>query len=261
MTKNATHPTLPWSMTFDSTTHTYRDQTGRIYTSVTALVSSCFPPFDAAAAASRIAARTGELELDIIARWNTKGRNAADNGHTAHAYAEALIKGTTPPTRTTAREKQAFAMVDKALPALARQYEFLGAEEIIFDPLYLVAGTIDLPARNRSTGAIAIMDWKTCEDITADSYRRTALPPIQHVPDSKLSHHTLQLSIYGYILTASEWVDPDSPIELSLIHLPHVGLSPVWRPLEYMRKEAETVVDLNWEAKRNEHENIIKTGV
>ena len=66
------HPTLPVTLTYDPVPHTYTDQDGDRYTSVTTLVESCFPAFDTQAAAAKKAQETGRLELDILAEWKAK---------------------------------------------------------------------------------------------------------------------------------------------------------------------------------------------
>jgi hypothetical protein len=243
--KTAKHPTLPVTLTFDQARHTYTDDAGDRYRSVTAVVKSLFPPFDAQAAAARIAARENRPAADIIAEWKAKADASVRDGNAAHAYAEALILGTTPPTPANPRQRQAFGMVDKALTMLRQHYDIYSAEAMVFDPMFHVAGTIDLVARNRSTGALAILDWKTCEDITADAWGRTALEPIPHVPDSNADHYAMQLSLYAFLMASPQWSAYPSagqPVELALIHLPHVGSDPVWRPMVYHEAEAEAVL-------------------
>lgn len=246
MIKTATHPTLPWTLTFDPVPHTYHDNLSRPYTSVTSLVRRYFPPFDAPAAAARVAARDGLLELDVLNGWKAEGERAASRGSRIHAYAESRVIGATPELATSPDESRAFGIVDEAILALEKQYEFLGAEQIVFDPFYLLAGAIDLPARNRATGAVAILDWKTNAEITNDAWGRTGLPPISHIPDSKLSHHALQLSLYAWLIADCGYIAPSEPVELAVIHIPPTGHSPVWIPLPYDPASAELIVLDYW---------------
>jgi hypothetical protein len=236
MKKTEQHPALPLSITFDPDNHSYTDNTGKRYTSATEFVKQCFEPFDEMAAAERIAKRDNRIEAEIISEWRAKAKASADYGTNVHAYAESLVLGMTPPEPGTSQERRAFQIVDKAMTHLERHYEFLGAEQIVFDPLFDLAGTIDLPARNKATGAIAILDWKTCEDITDDSFGKFAFEPIQNIRDSKVSHYALQLSLYGWMLTDqqySAYPTAGDPVELALIHIPHIGSDPVWREMVY----------------------------
>lgn len=239
-TKTAKHPILDYSITHDPVPHTYRDSDGDLYTSVTTFVKRFFVPFDADAEADRMASETGRDKDEILTAWKKKRDDAAESGNRVHAYAEAVVMGTAQPAPETDYEKRAFAMVDKALASLSKQYEILGAEQIVFDPLWDIAGMIDLPARNRKTGALAILDWKTCESITNDNYGRMGLPPIDHVPDSKQAHYMMQLSTYGWLLTDREYSSYPSagePVECAMIHLPHIGVDPVWRPVPYQGED------------------------
>jgi hypothetical protein len=251
MKKTERHPTLEHIISFDPVPHTYTDNFGTRYESVTSLVKRFFPPFDEQAAAARIAAKTNRLEMDILREWHTKRDDASGYGTRVHEYAEAQILArsqssdvVSPPVPENERERRAFGIVDKAIDGLAKKYEFYVPEQIVFDPLYQLAGMIDLPARNLKTGALAILDWKTCESITSDSYGKTALPPIEHVPDSKLAKYQMQLSVYAWLLTSpySAYSSRGYGVELALIHIPQIGFDPVWRPVHYDGDAAEKIV-------------------
>ena len=245
--KTAEHPVLPFTISFESEHHIYRDQEGTQYTSGTEFVKRFFEPFDAPAAAERIAARDGRLALDILAEWKAKGEAAATAGNIVHAYAESLLNDFPIPDPSNPEEARTFGIVDRTMEMLIESgYEPLGAEQLIFDPLYHIATQIDLPCRNTRTGALAILDWKTCESITLDNYGRMALSPIAHVPDCKVEHYTLQLSLTAWLLTEPGYTSYPSegePVELALIHVPHVGEDPVWRPLAYRGAEITAMVD------------------
>ncbi len=252
MKKTVKHPSLPVTLTYDPEPHTYTDDVGAAYESVTTRVKRAFPQFDAQATAERIAVRENRLALDVLAEWRAKADSAAARGTLIHAYAESLVLGTpapdipsTMPEKTRQDARHAFKIVDTALCALQDAYELLGAEQMIFDPLFRLAGTIDLPARNRTTGALAILDWKTCESITDDAYGQRALPPLSHIPASKLAHYTLQLSLYAWMLTDPEYSAYPSagePVELALIHIPHIGDAPIWRPVPYWGQEIRAII-------------------
>ena len=182
----------------------------------------------------------------LRASWKAKATNSTDNiGTPAHEYAEAIILGRTPPKPKTDIQRLHQGMIDFALSRINTTHEIYMPEAIVFDPLFLVAGQIDLIGRNKKTGALAILDYKTCESITADSYGKRALPPIAHLPDSKVSHYAMQLSTYAYLLTDNElssYPTQGDTVELALIHLPHQGERPVWRPVPYLWAEVDTVM-------------------
>ena len=249
------HPTLPVTLTFDRKWHTYIDDEGTKYDSVSKRVKNQFPVFDARATAARIAARENRTVSDILAEWKAKGAAASTHGDLVHAYAESVLTMTPVPDippELPPKSRQdalcAFRMVDAAVGMLRASYAFLGVEQVVFDPLYAVAGSADMVARNKSTGALAIFDWKTCENITNDDYGQVALPPIAHIRNSKVSHYALQLSFFAWMLTDldySAYPSRGEPVELALIHLPHVGKDPVWRPVPYLGKEVSAICKAN----------------
>lgn len=242
--KTSIHPILPWTLTFDATTHSYRDQESREYVSGTRFVHRFFAPFDAASTATRVAARTPGADAQmLLTEWTEKRDASALFGTNVHAYAEALVADAPPPKPATEQESAAFAVVAGAVPALRSAYDLYAAEQIVFDPLYRIAGTMDLVGRNRETGALAVLDWKTCgKPITNDAYKRVALPPIAHVPDSKLARYSLQLSLYAWLLIDSGYFLKDTAVELALIHVAPGNDAPLWIPLPYMAAEIAAMV-------------------
>jgi len=181
----------------------------------------------------------------VLTEWNQKRVASSEFGTNVHAYAEALVLGTERPLPANEREERSFRIVDRAVEQLAASYDLLAAEHIIFDPLYRVAGMIDLVGRNRETSALAILDWKTCEEITAVSYSKL-LPPVAHLNDNKIERYSLQLSIYAMLLADSEYSAYPSAgqdIELALIHIPpYIGADPVWMPLPFRRDECAAIL-------------------
>ena len=254
MTKTENHPVLPFTITFNPATHTYTDQEATPYLPVTSFVSSFFRPFDEQAAAARVSDQSGSLEMSIIQQWREKAKASALYGTRVHQYAEARIRNQQPAAASSALEKRAFGIIDNAISMLSDTYEFISIEQIIFDPLFRIAGTVDIIARNRSTGSMAILDWKTCEEIT-DAAWGHALAPIAALRDSKLNHYALQLSVYAMMLSDSEYSGypyRGEPTELALIHIPPDGQEPVWIPLPNLRRECAAMFEARDLSVKNE---------
>lgn len=237
-TLTAQHPVADVTLTYSPATYTYLDDLGQKYTFATRIAKQYFPEFDAAAAAASKSAKTGRLAEEFLAEWKAKGRESSHFGDQVHDYARAVAVGGARPVSENKQQEIAFRVVDDSISMLADSYEIMGAEILVFDPVYLIAGYIDIGAINRATGALAIIDWKTCEDISADAWGRTMLPPFTRLPDSKLMHYTFDQSIYGFIVESSGYAQPGQPIELALVHIPPFSTSPRWIPLEYLRDEA-----------------------
>jgi len=236
-----------WSITFTEADHAYTDQIGRRYESVTTAIHRHFPEFDEQAAATRVATRDNRTEIDVLAEWARKRDEASDYGTRVHEYTEQLLRNEKPHEPTTEREAAAFACATKAASGLASLYEFLGAEVVIFDPMHCVAGTIDLLMRNRSTGAIALLDWKTNQIIRTDPFKgETGLGICAHLPNTNLTHYTLQLSTYQELCEDMELFPAGTQYERALIHIPNMQRDPIWIPVPDLKAEARAVIDDSW---------------
>lgn len=241
--KTVQHPVLPVSVTFDAGPHTYTDDQGAEYVSVTTLIHAYFPQFDSQAHAARIAARENRLDIEVLADWKAKADKASKYGTKCHAFAEALILGTALPKPDGDMERRAFGIIDRTVVALSAEYEFYPPEQMVFDPLPRTAGTMDLPALHRSSGAFAILDWKTNLEISTNSYGRHGFGPIAGIEDSDMGHYSLQLSTYGAILADAYWIDADRPQAHAVVHIPHTGDDPVWMPLPDCRAAARAMLE------------------
>jgi hypothetical protein len=260
--KTAVHPCLPFEIYFDPIPHTYTDSECRPYISGTSFVKRFFPAFDAKSNAERVACRDGLDADQIQLEWKAKGEAAADFGTLVHSRAEHRILGQDDLCRaaTNDREASAFGMVDSAIEMLESQYEWIAVEQIVFDPLHLIAGQIDALAKNRLTGAISVMDWKTCVQIDDVDYRRRALLPIEHINDSKIQKYRLQLSLYAWIMLETGYFPPDTHVELSVIHLPPMGAEPQWIPLDYAATEVNAMANAWWALRDGSGmQNAVKT--
>ncbi len=238
MKKTLRHPVLSdFEITFDSRYHTYRDSDGQKYKSVTEVVSECFEPFDAQAAANRIAKRENRLAMEVLAGWKAKGTAASEFGNHVHAYAEILLRrhlgedllmvDSSPDPKWPAAKKA----VDYAVEMIVAEYDILAVEYIVFDPLYCIAGQVDILARHRGTGLLTVADWKTCEKIESQNYGKFGLPPFESVPDSKWDRYRLQLSEYAFIIRDTGCEPEDAPIAAALVHIPPFSPDPKWMPI------------------------------
>ena len=244
-TSTAKHPALPWSITFtdSETEHSYIDNEGRDYISVTTLVHRFFPEFDSDYHSKRIAKREGRSQADVLAGWKLLADTACDYGTAVHYYGECIIKGLPLPKPANEKERFAFMAVDKALKGISKHYEFLGVEEIVFDPLYRVAGTIDLPCRHIATGRIAILDWKTNGSIDLiPRYGGFGHAPIAHLGDCNGNHYRMQFGTYAEVMRGSGYVPEDTGFDNAIIYIPPMSPDPVWIPMPDAPKEAADVI-------------------
>jgi len=123
---------------------------------------------------------------------------SAAYGTEVHNYAEACVKGGGRPEPTSTLSRMAYDAVNEALRMISRHYDILGSECLVFDPLFRVAGTIDLPLRHKATGKLCIADWKTNQAIdVTPRFAGRGRPPIEHIPDCNGNHYRLQFALYA----------------------------------------------------------------
>ena len=198
--------------------------------SATTLIEQYFPPFDANGISHNSACR--QLGVDSAlpptpvveakaAEIRSVWKAAADYGTHVHEYMEDLMLGR-PPRRTPENEKEStvFGLGASFARKLKPKLENITPERIICDPEYGVAGCIDLLAKDPHADQLIIIDWKTNKEITTESFmHKFGFPPIEHLPDCKFSHYSLQLNLYEFILKHAGYILPRIPILKYLVHI------------------------------------------
>jgi ATP-dependent exoDNAse (exonuclease V) beta subunit len=218
---------LGTTVTFRDEGHTYRDDRGTPYVSVTTLLHRYAQPFDAPATAARMEAQGKGRAADLLASWDANRDEACDYGTRCHETAEAILQGLPLPHEPRdEKERTAFASIwefcqDTILPA----FDVIACELLVFHPDWYVAGTIDLPLREKETGTVWLADWKTNRQIRREGFKgSTMLWPVSHLPDCELSRYSLQLSTYEWILRAAKWTEPETAFRRAIFHVTADGV-------------------------------------
>jgi hypothetical protein len=168
-------------------THTYTVD-GRPFISVTTLLGTWFPKFDADKTIARM--NTGRPADEIKAEWEQKGKEAAELGTQLHQSIESYFKGTPNPLDTV--EYVYFQEFISKTPLTTFQVEWC----LYHEPTTLI-GTIDYVSR-REDGSLDLYDWKRSSELTK-GFGRCLLPELSHIPDSKYWKYTLQLNLYRFL--------------------------------------------------------------
>jgi len=207
------------TITFTEADHTYIDDQGHHYTSVTTVAGRYLPMFDAPATAARMESQGRGNAADLQAQWKATADAACAFGTRCHAVAEdTLLARPQRNTPTTDRERSAFRAVWQfcterlMVPAV----QILGVEEVVFSPALYIAGTIDLLAN--INGTPWVLDWKTNEAIPREGFRgEMALPPVSDMPACAWTKYIIQLGLYERILREQGHVHPLSQIRRGLL--------------------------------------------
>ena len=195
------------------------------YTSVTTLVHSQFPKFDADAIIAKIMKSKGWVPghkywglsaEEIKASWNSNGSAAACSGTSLHEKIETFMNEDHLKFEYTHKELlQEYNILQKY------DHEDRGIEwdmflQFIADHHYLkpyrtewmiyhedakIAGSIDMVYENPD-GTLEIYDWKRCKDITkVNGWNETATNSlISHLPATNFWQYSLQLNTYKKII-------------------------------------------------------------
>lgn len=204
---------------FDPVEHSYKDQNGRKYVSVTQVTSRLFPEFEKEAVAKRLSNSSGKPAAQYIKEWEAKALQAQKYGNWCHYYAEAKLMGyPILPISRNPRQRKARININKTISSFIKGKEVVGCEKMIFSPSLYTSGTIDLLLEDDTT--VYVTDWKSNEDLDlTNKFKSFGFEMFKDVPASKFGHYTAQLNIYEFILKQEGYADPDKKWERFIFHI------------------------------------------
>ncbi|MBA3052960.1 MAG: PD-(D/E)XK nuclease family protein [Candidatus Omnitrophota bacterium] len=173
-------------ITFTEEDHSYRDENGNDYISVTQLISQNFEPFDAETIADRVrryrnSRYYGWTKDEVLTFWD----KITQTGCEVHSSIENYIKH-----RKKPEDESMLAAVNQ-FSALNFKGELM-SETIVHDEELLVAGTIDII--EKQSDRYVIWDIKTGRKMNS----------------GKLEKYSIQLEFYRHMLSKME----DAPVEI-----------------------------------------------
>ena len=200
---------------------------GKRYTSVTTLVHSQFPKFNADLIIDKMMKSKswapghkywGLTANEIKAQWNSSGSAAANSGTNLHEQIEAFMNEKRFTFEYTQRELLEEHLLMKKYDNVERGIEWdfflkfvednphlkpYRTEWTIYDEDVKVAGSIDMVYENPNS-TLEIYDWKRCKEITkVNGWNETATNKlISHLPSTNFWQYALQLNTYKQILEA-----------------------------------------------------------
>lgn len=198
----AKHPSGKLGITFTEADHRYADDFGIDYTSATTLIHAAFAPFDAMAAATAKAARTGIPAEQYLREWDGIRSAASTEGTRTHENCERQILGRYAEMHQPRHddEKLRFRAAWYAVESLEKYYRHIEPEKLVFTPRFRVAGSIDLFCKIDDLH-YDLGDWKFVKEIRRQSFggRNGIHPATVMLPDCNFYHYALQLNIYKLI--------------------------------------------------------------
>lgn len=200
---------------------------GKRYTSVTTLVHSQFPKFNADVIIDKIMKSKswapghkywGLTANEIKALWNSNGSAAANSGTNLHEQIETFMNDKRFTFEYTQKELLEEYLITRKYDNVERGIEWdfflkfvednphlkpYRTEWMIYDEHVKIAGSIDMVYENPDF-TLEIYDWKRCKEITkVNGWNETATNKlINHLPSTNFWQYALQLNTYKQILEA-----------------------------------------------------------
>jgi hypothetical protein len=216
--KKVIHPNGE-KLVFNEAEHSYKTKKKK-YTSATQFLGQFFPKFEADRIAYFVARKRGITKEEVLQEWEDNKNAACDFGTAVHLHAELHIQGLELNEPNTDRERDIFPLVRKAVDDVLVDYDFVEAEKIVFSPKHGIAGTIDVVLRNKKTGKVCLLDYKTNKKIERENrHSKPAYPPIEDHNDANFTKYAFQLNLYKYIMETEGYCEKDEIDELILLHI------------------------------------------
>lgn len=195
---------LDKSPIFNADSHSYIDDNGFKYKSVTEWVSQYKPYFDKEKAAEKVAKKNGLLVDDILKEWDEKRTNSTLFGSKIHKAIEQYN------IDKIVEDKECGVVVDKLRDAnISFKKGKSYFEQIVSSKKIGIAGTADVIelCENKSFN---VYDFKTNKKFRVQSYfgNENLLKPFNHFPNSEYFIYALQLSMYAYIIKTTTGLEP-----------------------------------------------------
>ncbi len=231
MIKEITHNNQ--TVIFNPQYHSYHIKgTDQKLTGVTTFIKRFFPKFDTEQVAKDVGAQRGVCPNELKREWKAKSTQSILDGNLIHEYAEYLFGNGEIVTSSNERTENLMQQLHNVGFELINQdYVPVETEKIIFSADLGFSGTIDLLMLKKEPlkdvkNVILIIDFKTSENITVCNPFQNAFKPINHLEDANLTHYSLQLNLYEYILKSEKYYGEDVVFKKIIIHLTETDYVP-----------------------------------
>ena len=195
---------------FFESDHHYEYKGKRVGISVTRLIEEYTNEFDTQAVAEKVAIRDNKPVQKVLDEWKYKNEFSKAKGHTCHEFAQSLWskeKWNLEPFDNSKEYLQAIKIIKQQALNYYNDYkdtyELIAIEYVVGSAECDCASAIDLLLRNKLTGGLALVDFKTNSYIKGyneKAYKKPMKIPLQHLNDDAYNHYCIQLPIYKYWL-------------------------------------------------------------
>jgi hypothetical protein len=176
------------------------------YISVTTLIKSFFPKFDADGVIHNWMKNPqkwltnkyyGKTKEEIKQEWKEKGEQSASLGTLLHLSIENYYNQI-PQTIESIIEKE-YYMFESFHTQISQSLIPYRTEWYVYDTDYNIAGSIDMVYKDNEN-KYHIYDWKRTVELKKKNPFQQGFYPFQDMEDTNYNHYSLQLNLYKYIL-------------------------------------------------------------
>lgn len=232
-------------MKYVDSNHSYTNDKGESYLSVTSLIKRYTPEKNWQEIAEKYAKKHKKNVEEVQAAWKEEGRKAIEKGITFHSKMENLYiekgeieigdkvyKVVSNPLVDGVKMAIPLALQDSVYPEL-----------IIYSDKYKISGQADLV--EVIDGIISVKDYKTSKEIKKESHKHwkygheKMLFPLNNLMNCNFSHYSLQLNIYMLLLKAH-----NRKLKVGSMEIQHVKDDEVIvYEVPNMQKEAKAILE------------------
>lgn len=186
--------------------HSYINDDGVVYTSVTQMIKKYQPEKDWNEIATKYAKKTKQTVEEVQAAWKEEGRKAIEKGLSFHKEAEEVLVAAGEKEINGVKYKVTSSPMDDGIKiAIPLKLEDgVYPEPIIYSHKYQIAGQADYV--EVVDGKINIIDYKTSKEIKQESYKHWKFgyemmkSPVSHLMNCNYFQYALQINIYMLLL-------------------------------------------------------------
>ena len=193
--------------------HYYTINNKRIGISTTGLIHDYSQPFDSYNMAGMVAEKQGKTRQEILKQWQIENVLSTTKGSILHEFAQAMwlhrdyeidYENVDPLIDT----RRLINAVESTLPQIFAFYhenkdvlEPIGDEVLIGCEEYDIAGAVDMLFKNKLTGKIVMVDFKTNKEIKRKGFKGAKMQhPLHELDDCNFVHYSLQLGVYKHLI-------------------------------------------------------------
>ena len=190
--------------------HYYEYKGKRIGISVTTFYAQYENEFNEQEMAEKTANKYNKSIEEILEEWHYKRDFSCEKGTTIHEYIQSLFSGNKYQKLIFDGSEKFLKAVDKCQNQANNFYndykkrlEHLADEYTVGSEEYDIASNIDHLFRNKLTGGLVLVDYKTNKEMTGynkQAYKKSMKLPLQNLNDDAIHHYYIQLSIYKYLV-------------------------------------------------------------